>query len=123
MLPGVPTIVSEFTSVLTNCCLVLPTLVTNVLVNVLTIVLPTVLSLKNKQTKSQPPSRTHHSHVGSVGLGGSDAAVLDDPLVCPPLLAAITAVVAEAPGAVHQHLLGQNLQGTCLEDKWEKVTG
>lgn len=72
--------------------------------------------------KSNRASGTHHSQVGPVGLGGSDAAVLHDPLVRPPLLASITAVVAEAPGAVHQHLLGQNLQGTRLEDESDKVT-
>lgn len=48
--------------------------------------------------------------------------MLHDPLVRPPLLPSVTAVVAEAPGAVHQHLLGQNLQGTCLEDESEQVT-
>lgn len=60
---------------------------------------------------------SHHSHIGSVGFCRSDAAMLHDELVRPPLLPSITAVVAETPGAVHQHLLGQNLQGTCLEDK------
>lgn len=48
--------------------------------------------------------------------------MLHDPLVRPPLLASVTAVVAKAPGAVHQHLLGQNPQGTCLEEEWEKAT-
>lgn len=60
---------------------------------------------------------SHHSQIGSVGFCRSDAAVLHDKLVRPPLLPSITAVVAETPGAVHQHLLGQNLQGTCLEDR------
>lgn len=42
-----------------------------------------------------------------------------DPLVCPPLLASVAGVVAEPPGTVHQHLLGQNLQGARLKDKDE----
>lgn len=40
-----------------------------------------------------------------------------DPLVRPPLLSAVTGVVAEPPGTVHQHLLGQNLQKARLKDK------
>lgn len=40
-----------------------------------------------------------------------------DPLVCPPLLASVTGVVAESPGTVHQYLLGQNLQGARLKDE------
>lgn len=40
-----------------------------------------------------------------------------DPLVCSPLLTSVTGVVAEPPGAVYQHLLGQDLQGARLKDK------
>lgn len=44
-----------------------------------------------------------------------------DPLVCSPLLASVAGVVAEAPGTVHQHLLGKNLQGARLKDKGETL--
>lgn len=40
-----------------------------------------------------------------------------DPLVRSPFLPSVTAVIAETPGTVHQHLLRENLQGARLRDK------
>lgn len=45
-----------------------------------------------------------------------------DPLVCSPLLASVAGIVAEPPGTVYQHLLGQNLQGARLKDKDESAS-
>lgn len=54
-------------------------------------------------------SVSYHAGVCSVVSRGADAAMLHEPLVGPPLLAAVAAVIPEAPGAVHQHLLRQHL--------------
>lgn len=67
----------------------------------------------------------HHSHVGSVSLRCGDASVFHDPLIRSPLLPSITAVIAETPGTVHQHLLRQNLQGArlkCKSETWSDAT-
>lgn len=63
----------------------------------------------------------HHAHIGAISFCQSDAAVFHDPLVRPPLLSAVAGVVAEPPGAVHQHLLGQNLQKARLKGKDEAL--
>lgn len=67
----------------------------------------------------------HHSHVGSVSLCCGDASVFHDPLIRSPLLPSITAVIAETPGTVHQHLLRKDLQGArlkCKSETWSHST-
>ena len=77
---------------------------------------PSGLSTEERVGEALPP-QAHHAHVGAVGLRGGDASVLHDPLVPAPLLAAVAAVVAEAPGAVDEHLLRQNLLLASLGEK------
>lgn len=86
--------------------------------------------MDTKKSRTSPAGFTgftpssHHSHVGSVGFRGGDASVFHDPLVPSPLLPSVTAVVAETPGAVDEHLLRQNLQGAGLkgirQKKWDQ---
>lgn len=64
---------------------------------------------------------SHHSHIGSVSFCSGDASMFHDPLVRSPLLPSVTAIIAETPGTVHQHLLRQNLLGARLKEKSKKT--
>ena len=52
----------------------------------------------------------------SADLSG-DAPVFHDPLVSSPVLASVTAIVPEAPGAVHERLLAEPRQLAGVEEQ------